>query len=476
MVVLALPQNGQRNFMKAWTVERRTSSGLAVVFILLGILNLTSALMTFRFSRSLSLSMLNMTLFFSLAAFVVVRRITKALLYEKDAVEQRVAQFRLQEAIHAQLIRGVEQVTESIVITDLKGLILYVNPAFEKVTGYSRAESIGENPRFLQSGTHTALFYQAMWSTLLRGETWSGDLVNKRKDGTTFNEVATISPIKDERGDVVSFVAVKRDITHDLLLRDQLRQAQKMEAMGRLAGGVAHDFNNLLMVIRTYTQMMQDRLPNLHSLHGNLQEVLKAVDRGASLTTQMLAFSRKQIICPKVLDLNQVIDETAKMLRRVTGDNIEFQLTLSESIWAIEADRDQIVQVLMNLCTNARDAMPKGGTLKIATENVTVRQNDLSVPKYILQGDYVMFSVTDSGTGVSEENQSGVFEPFFTTKDVGDGTGLGLAMVYGIVVWSPQFCPLRLRHSGEEPRRCSLLRMRDHFARDSANSLAVSGT
>jgi CheY-like chemotaxis protein len=187
------------------------------------------------------------------------------------------------------------------------------------------------------------------------------------------------------------------------------------------------------MVIRTYTQMMQDRLPNLHSLHGNLQEVLKAVDRGASLTTQMLAFSRKQIICPKVLDLNQVIDETAKMLRRVTGENIDFQVTLSDSIWPVEADRDQIIQVLMNLCTNARDAMPKGGTLKIATENVTVRQNDLSVPKYILQGDYVMFSVTDSGTGVSEENQSGVFEPFFTTKDVGDGTGLGLAMVYGIV-------------------------------------------
>ena len=418
--------------MKSWTVEQRTTFSLAIVFILLGVLNLIVASMTFRFSHSLAYSMLDMTLFFSIAAFIVVRRITKILLRAKAAEEASANQLRSQEAKHAQLIRGIEQVAESIVIADLNGAILYVNPAFEKVTGYARAEAIGQNARILQSGQHSTTFYEAMWTTLLSGETWSGDLINRRKDGTLFNEVATISPIKDEQGESVSFVAVKRDVTHEILLRNQLKQAQKMEALGRLAGGVAHDFNNLLMVIRTYTEMIRDRLPKIDSLGPHLEEVLKAAERGASLCSQMLAFSRQQVIRPTVLDLSHVIGDTATMMQRVIGEHVEFQVKLCDSIWAVEADRDQIVQILMNLCINARDAMPRGGTLKIETGNVTVKQPSQDLPTYIVDGDYATFSVSDSGVGVDKEIQGQVFEPFFTTKATGDGTGLGLAMVYGI--------------------------------------------
>ncbi len=442
---MALPfifKMARKKSMKPWTVEQRTTFSVAIVFILLGVLNLTVASMTFQFSHSLAYSMLDMTLFFSIAAFIVVRRITKILLRAKVAEEANANQLRSQETKHAQLIRGIEQVAESIVITDLKGTILYVNPAFEKITGYTRPDAIGHNARILQSGQHLPSFYEAIWTTLLSGETWSGDFINKRKDGTLFNEVATISPIKDEQGSIISFVAVKRDVTHEILLRNQLKQAQKMEALGRLAGGVAHDFNNLLMVIRTYAEMIRDHLPAIDALGLYSEEVLKAAERGASLTSQMLAFSRQQIIRPTVLDLNDVVGDTVTMLQRVIGEHVEFQVNLCDSIWAVEADRDQIVQVLMNLCTNARDAMPRGGTLKIKTGNITVEQPHPNLPTYIVDGDYAMFSVTDSGVGVEKEIQGQVFEPFFTTKATCDGTGLGLAMVYGIAKQSDGYVRL----------------------------------
>ena len=206
-----------------------------------------------------------------------------------------------------------------------------------------------------------------------------------------------------------------------------------MEAVGRLAGGIAHDFNNLLMVIQSYTEMLQDSLPAHDPLRRNTQEIMKAADRAASLTRQMLAFSRKQILSPVVLDLNAVIDETAKMLKRLIGEDIDFRVSTAESLWAIEADSDQIVQILMNLCVNARDAMPQGGTLTIATGNVTVKEGGIGGQPYVSPGDYVWLSVTDTGVGISKEMQEQIFEPFFTTKEVGKGTGLGLSTVYGIV-------------------------------------------
>lgn len=350
-----------------------------------------------------------------------------------QVISHNITHRKKAEAKQAQLIRGIEQVDESIFITDLDGVIIYVNPAFEKVTGYTREEAIGNSTRLLKSGSHSEAFYRVMWDTLLSGETWFGDLVNRRKDGTLYNEVATISPIRDQSGTVVSFVAVNRDMTKEQLLRDQLNQAQKMESMGRLAGGIAHDFNNLLMVIRTYSEMLQGRLAPDDKLRTNAEQILKAVDRGASLTGQMLAFSRKQIISPVVLDLNAVIEDAAKMLRRVIGEDIEFHVALSERLWAIESDPDQIVQILMNLCVNARDAMPRGGTLTIETKNTIVQTESAGNGHGVLPGEYVSLSVTDSGVGIGKEFLKDVFEPFFTTKDVGKGTGLGLATIYGIV-------------------------------------------
>jgi two-component system, cell cycle sensor histidine kinase and response regulator CckA len=244
----------------------------------------------------------------------------------------------------------------------------------------------------------------------------------------------------DEQREPVRAAGTCRDITERRqeesqrrALEQQLRHAQKMEAVGALAGGIAHDFNNILMVIRSYTEMLQDSLPVHDRLRRNTEQVMKAADRGASLTRQMLAFSRKQILAPVVLDLNVVIDETAKMLRRLIGEDIDLRVDGTESLWATEADADQIVQVLMNLCVNARDAMPHGGTLTITTGNVTVEEGSVGGQERVPPGDYVRLSVADTGIGISKEFHERIFEPFFTTKDIGKGTGLGLSTVYGIV-------------------------------------------
>jgi PAS domain S-box-containing protein len=245
---------------------------------------------------------------------------------------------------------------------------------------------------------------------------------------------------RDEEGEPVRAAGTCRDITERRqeeserrALEQQLRQAQKMEAVGRLAGGIAHDFNNLLMVIRSYTEMLQDRLSAQDPLRKSTHEIINAADRAASLTRQMLAFSRKQILSPVVLDLNAVIAETVKMLRRMVGEHIEFRLIAVESLWMIEADSDQMVQVLMNLCVNARDAMPRGGTLTIATGNVSVEEGGLGGRSYVAPGDYVTLSVTDTGTGIEPAILESIFEPFFSTKELGKGTGLGLSTVFGVV-------------------------------------------
>ncbi len=226
----------------------------------------------------------------------------------------------------------------------------------------------------------------------------------------------------------------KRAEEERLSLEEQLRQAQKMEAVGRLASGIAHDFNNLLMIIRSYTEMLKDKLLESDSLHKYADEVLKASARAASLTGQMLAFSRKQMLSPVVLNLNAVVNETAEMLKRLIGEDIEFQVKLDDQLWPVQADSDQIGQVLMNLSVNARDAMPRGGRLTIRTQNLAAADCAAEkCPTYVAPLDYVKLSLTDSGTGMSKEVQEHMFEPFFTTKTVGKGTGLGLSTVYGIV-------------------------------------------
>jgi two-component system, cell cycle sensor histidine kinase and response regulator CckA len=330
----------------------------------------------------------------------------------------------------SRLGQAVEQAAESIVITDPQGTILYVNPAFERVSGYARAEVTGGNPRLLKSGRQDGEFYAAMWAALRRGEVWRGRLVNRRKDGTLFEEEATISPVRADDGTIRSYVAVKRDVSRERNLEEQVRQSAKMEAVGRLAGGVAHDFNNLLNVISGYAELGLRRLPPESDARRHVGEILRAAERAAGLTRQLLAFSRRQVLQPRVIDLNEVVRDMHRLLLRLIGEDVDLATRTADGSLSVLADTGQIEQVIMNLVVNARDAMPDGGRLLLETGAVDVdpfSRGDLP------PGPHVSLSVADTGCGMDAETVSHIFEPFFTTKPEGKGTGLGLSTVWGIV-------------------------------------------
>lgn len=332
-----------------------------------------------------------------------------------------ITQRKRDEAENARLIRAIEQVEESILITDLQANIVYVNPAFERITGYSRDEVLGHNPRILQSGRQSAEFYFTLWQSLKSGESWSGHFVNRAKNGRVFTEEATISPVVNRAGEVINYVAVKRDVTLERELQEQLQQSQKMDAIGRLAGGVAHDFNNMLMVIVSYTDLIANSLPGDDPLLKHTEQIMNAAERSAALTRQLLAFGRKQVLAPQILNCNDIVTETSSMVRRLISENIDLKCDLAPDLWNVKADSDQMVQVILNLCVNSRDAMPNGGSLVLSTRN------------YQFERGFVEISVSDTGIGISPDLQMKLFEPFFTTKERGKGTGLGLATVYGIV-------------------------------------------
>ncbi len=336
-----------------------------------------------------------------------------------------IDRFRVRDSAndaHQQLVAAVHQLSETVMISDRAGRLTYVNPAFERMSGFASSEVIGRKPNFLKSGRHDEGFYQGMWSKLQQGGIWNDRIVNCRKDGSIYTVEATMSPVRDQRGDVVSYVSVQRDITQQINLETQLRQAVKMEAIGRLAGGIAHDFNNLLTVIMTSCHFLA---ADLHDVDPMLQDVHSIQDAGTSamaLTRQLLAFSSKQTVRPAVLNINDTMTSMEKMLRRLIHEDVDLDLDLDASLGHIRADVSQIEQVVMNLAVNARDAMPQGGGMRIQTRNVTVEDQP-----------FVLLTVQDTGMGMDAETKARIFEPFFTTKDVGQGTGLGLPTVYGIV-------------------------------------------
>jgi two-component system, cell cycle sensor histidine kinase and response regulator CckA len=355
-----------------------------------------------------------------------------------DVTEGKLAERALRES--EERFRQVVEGAPVGMFIQTDGLIRYLNPAALAMFG---AESIGQivGQPFLdriQPGSRAAVKERTRLVTEKRKTAPFLEEQYLQLDGNAFDTEVSAIPFtfKEHDGAVVFFRDIterKREESKSRVLEQRLRQAQKMEAVGRLAGGIAHDFNNLLMVIQSYTEMLQDSIPAHNPLRKNTLEIMKAAERAASLTRQMLAFSRTQIITPVVLDLNAVVNETAKMLKRLIGEDIEFRVDSAQSLWAIEADSDQMVQVLMNLCLNSRDAMPQGGTLTITTENVALEEERIGGKPYLPPGQYVRLSVTDTGAGISKELHERIFEPFFTTKEVGKGTGLGLAMVYGIV-------------------------------------------
>ncbi len=332
-----------------------------------------------------------------------------------------------------QLMAAIEQVGEGIVMTDAQGIIQFINPAFIRMSGYSGREAVGLNLRILKSGVQDEQFYRDLWSTISGGDTWSGRIVNKRKDGTFYTEETTISPVRDGSDRIVNYVAVKRDITEHLRLAAQFQQAQKLEAVGLLAGGVAHDYNNMLTVILCYAELALRKVDASQPLRTDLEEIIKAARCSADITKQLLAFARKQTISPEVLDLNRNVESMLTMLQRLIGEDIDLAWMPEAGLWPVKMDPAQVDQILANLCVNARDAIGDVGKITIETGNEVFDEAYCAYNSGFVAGEYVMLAVSDDGCGMDKETIDKIFEPFFTSKGIGKGTGLGLSTVYGIV-------------------------------------------
>jgi PAS domain S-box-containing protein len=341
------------------------------------------------------------------------------------------------------LASALEAAADAIVVTDADGVIEWVNPSFTAVSGYTLDEARGRSTRLLRSGAHPPEFYRDMWATIRAGRVWRGEIENRRKDGRVYAEQMTITPVKDASGAVTHFVAVKRDVSEQRALEAQFRQAQKMEAIGQLAGGIAHDFNNLMTAILGYCEILIDQMPASDPNRADVEEIRSAGQRASSLTRQLLAFSRKQILQPTTFDVRGTVSGLDKMLRRVIREDIVLTIDHCADPLFVRADVGQVEQVLINLVINASDAMPAGGALTVSTCVADLDEAFVRAHPGAVKGRYVAVEVRDTGTGMSSEVMARVFEPFFTTKPQGKGTGLGLSMVYGIVKQSGGYIALQ---------------------------------
>ncbi len=332
--------------------------------------------------------------------------------------------------------RAIEAVSQGIIITNALAPdqpIVYVSPGFTVLTGYGVDEATGRNCRFLQGvGTDPAAV-ATLGEAVRQARPGAVELLNYRKDGTAFWNNVAISPVKDSDGTVTNFVGVQTDVTARRQLESQYQQAQKMEAVGRLAGGVAHDFNNLLTVILGYAELLSKDFGPNDPIRADVEQIMAAAVRAADLTRQLLAFSRKQVLETRVLNLNVVLAGLDPMLRRLLGADVEFTNLPEPELGNLVGDPGQIEQIVMNLVVNARDAMPQGGHLTIETANVDLDLEYARLHHDVHQGAYVMMAVSDTGAGIDRDTLPRIFEPFFTTKELGQGTGLGLATVFGIV-------------------------------------------
>ncbi len=347
--------------------------------------------------------------------------------YLTDTTVQKRLEIELSMLSHA-----LRNVSESLSVFDLNGNIIFVNESFVKTYGYEKEELIGQSINKFHPSTNPRQIFKPIIEKTLK-ENWEGELTARRKSGELFSIYIRTSTVTDEDGKPIVIIGVARDITEKKLLEDQLRQSQKMEAIGQLAGGIAHDFNNLLTVIEGYTELLFSSVNETEPAYNFIKQIKKASDRATSLTRQLLAFSRRQILQPKNIDLNTLVTEMGVLLKRLIGEDIELSMQLNPEIGAIKADRSQMEQVLMNLAVNARDAMPDGGQLVIETNKIALDAQFEWHHSGLRKGNYVVLSISDTGLGMDEETKEHVFEPFFTTKEKAKGTGLGLATVYGIV-------------------------------------------
>jgi PAS domain S-box-containing protein len=336
----------------------------------------------------------------------------------------------------ARLVTAIEQAAEAVIITDANFIIEYVNPAFERISGFGKSEIIGLHSRILKSGSHDETFYRKIEDTLSRGEVWAGRLTSKKKDGTFYEAEVTSSPVRDQSGATINYVSIHRDITQEVKLEMALRQAHKMEALGTLAGGIAHDFNNILMAIIGYTEIVHFNFPEESAEKHQLEQVLKAAFRAKDLVRQILAFSRLDELERKPVQIVSIVREALELLRSSLPSTIEIRedLLISSQESVVLADSTQIHQVLMNLATNAAHAMRlRGGVLSVSLSAVeddvflVFRHPDRKT------GPFLRLTVSDTGQGIEPEVMERIFDPYFTTKGTGEGSGMGLAVVQGIV-------------------------------------------
>lgn len=341
---------------------------------------------------------------------------------------------RKAQAENAGLAAAVRQAGESIEVTDRKGIVLYVNPAHHATSGYTAEELVGKHISILKSGQHDEAFYKALWTTLTNGETWKGTLINRRKDGTLYEEEATISPVLDGTGQATSYVAVKRDVTEQRELARQMHHAEKMQAIGTLAGGIAHDMNNVLAAIMGHAELALDEVPPHSGPAEDLSSVVAAARRARDLVQQILTFSRRSEDSKQPLLLQEVLAEALRLLRPSLPSTIAVREAVHAACPTVMADGSQMHQIVVNLCTNAYHAMrDRGGTLTVGLEPIEVDAEFAASKSGLQTGPHVCLTVRDTGCGMSRSLQERIFEPFFTTKPQGEGTGLGLSTVHGIV-------------------------------------------
>ena len=351
------------------------------------------------------------------------------------AIGRDVTKQRMSDEYTYRLTNSVGQHPVSIIITDPAGHVQYVNPKFTEVSGFTLEEVLSADVPLLRDGHETDEAYRVFWETIHSGRDWRGELRTRRKDGTFVWESAHVSPVPDGDGGISHFLCLKEDITERKRLESQLRQAQKMESLGTLSSGIAHDFNNLLAIISGYTEVCLARVSNAggdETLRRHLHEIHSATQRSAGLVQRILSFSRKAEVRLRAVSLNKVVREFGSLVAETFPRTITIDYDLDEDLPLIPADTNQLQQIIMNLCVNARDAMPKGGLLTLATRAVA----GATISKLGADPDqrYVCLRISDTGSGISDEAKSHLFEPFFTTKQNSGGTGLGLSMVYSVVL------------------------------------------
>jgi len=327
----------------------------------------------------------------------------------------------------------IEQLLDGVMMTDLGGMVQYVNPSWANMHGYEREEILGRHLSIFHTEDQMDSKVADFMATLMEGGSVRGHLQHIRKDGTLFPTLATAFILKGEKDEPRSIICMARDITDELKMENQLRQAQKMEVVGRLAGGVAHDLNNMLSPILGYAEIILTELPETNPMHDDIAQIRSAAMRARNLTHELLAFSRKQVLDMKVMDLGEVVSSYGKMLRRAIREDISIQINQKPTRGAVRVDVGQMGQVIMNLAVNAQDAMPHGGSVTIEICDAVLDEAYALSHQGVEPGEYVVMSVSDTGIGIDRDVVQHIFEPFFTTKERGKGTGLGLATVYGIV-------------------------------------------